>query len=201
MEGLTDLTNLEIWLLQYGSIALFLLLALGIIALPVPEETLMVIAGALISHQKLHVLPTFTAALFGSICGITCSYMLGRTTGHFLIYRYGKWVGIGHKQVERAHNWFARFGRWALFIGYFIPGVRHFTGFIAGTTTLEYKNFALYAYSGALLWVSLFLSIGYFFGDYCSELCTNFEFNIEDILSVFMLFSAIYSIYLLNRKH
>jgi membrane protein DedA with SNARE-associated domain len=56
-------------------------------------------------------------------------------------------------------------------IGYFIPGVRHFTGFSSGMATLPFHHFALFAYSGALLWVTSFLTIGYFFGHKCFELC------------------------------
>ena len=54
-------------------------------------------------------------------------------------------------------------GKWALIIGYFIPGVRHLTGYVAGGLRLPWRYFALFAYSGALLWVSLFIGAGYVF--------------------------------------
>ena len=50
-------------------------------------------------------------------------------------------------------------------VGYFIPGVRHFTAIVAGTSKLEYREFALFAYGGAALWVSTFVFIGYHFGE------------------------------------
>ncbi len=103
-----------------------------ILALPIPEETLMVVAGALMSHGKLEIPQTIIAAFLGSLCGITSSYLLGRTAGHFLVHRYGKWIGVGQKQLDKAHLWFERFGKWTLFIGYFVPGLRHFTGFLQG---------------------------------------------------------------------
>ncbi len=49
--------------------------------------------------------------------------------------------------------------------GYFIPGVRHLTAYAAGMSDLEAPQFALFAYTGAVLWVSAFLSLGYFLGD------------------------------------
>ena len=49
-------------------------------------------------------------------------------------------------------------------VGYFIPGVRHFTAIVAGTSKLELHSFALFAYSGATLWVSTFVFLGYHFG-------------------------------------
>lgn len=164
MDLLADNSALTVWLLQYGSIALFFLLATGIVALPVPEETLMVISGILMFHEKLSVFPTLLAAYLGVMCGITVSYLLGRTANQYLIPKYGKWVGITPIRLQKAHNWFERYGKWTLSVGYFIPGVRHFTGVVAGTAKLEYSQFALFAYTGAVFWVTTFLSIGYFFG-------------------------------------
>lgn len=157
------LTN---WLLYYGSFSLFVLMAMGIILLPVPEETLMVAAGILIGQGKLELIPTMLAAYLGSCCGITTSYLIGRTIGHRLLEKYGGWIGITPEKIQRAHDWFEHYGKWTLAFGYFIPGVRHFTGVCAGTSYLEYSHFALFAYCGAIFWVSLFLSLGYFLGDY-----------------------------------
>lgn len=164
-ELLAENSSLSIWLLEYGSFALFGLLAVGIIAMPVPEETLMVISGLLMSQGKLSIASTPFAALLGSICGITVSYFIGKTAGSYLLHRYGRFIGLTEKKLQKAHGWFERFGTWALVIGYFVPGIRHFTGLCAGSTDLEYPRFALFSYIGALLWVSTFLSVGFFFGD------------------------------------
>lgn len=167
MEALLDSNTLTTWILQYGGLALFILLTLGILALPVPEETLMVLCGILMQKGNLNIPSTVIAAYLGAMCGISMSYLLGRTAGHYVLAKYGKWIGLTHKRLEKVHTWFERFGKWTLFIGYFIPGIRHFTGFVAGTSDLTYRQFALYAYSGAFFWVSMFLSIGYFFGSRC----------------------------------
>lgn len=151
------------WLNQYGSVAIFGLLALGIVALPVPEESLMVFAGFLMAKGNLPVVQTIIAAITGAWCGITMSYLIGLSAGTYLTRKYGRHIGLTDMRVERAHQWFEKYGKWSLFIGYFIMGVRHFTGYIAGTVRLEYRHFALFAYSGGLFWASLFLSIGYFF--------------------------------------
>jgi membrane protein DedA with SNARE-associated domain len=200
MDALADNNTLQVWLTHYGSFALFFLLTIGILALPVPEETLMVIAGVLMHHGELQIPNTIIAAMMGSLCGITASYLLGRTAGHFLINRYGKWIGIGQEQIDKAHAWFERFGKWTLFIGYFIPGIRHFTGFSAGMTYLSYREFALFAYSGALVWVATFLSIGYFFGGYWFSIFQNIEIDLDDILTVVIIVSVIYFVYYLVKK-
>ena len=69
----------SLWLTKYGSFALFLMLSLGILALPIPEETLMVIAGVLMHKGQLNIPLTVLFSYAGTICGITMSYALGRT--------------------------------------------------------------------------------------------------------------------------
>jgi|SRR5579872_1574764 len=153
------------WLLIYSGFALFLLLAVGIFGLPIPGETILIAAGWLIAKGKVGVFPILAGGICGSICGITFSYFLGKKTGLFLIRKYGHWFKLRSENILRANYWFERVGKWALFFGYFIPLVRHLTGYVAGTTRLSYYKFAIFAYSGALIWTISFLLIGYFFGE------------------------------------
>ncbi len=173
-----------------GYIALFFLLALGIICLPVPEETLMILSGYFIATGKLPLIQTVLAAIGGSICGITVSYLLGLTAGNYLLMKYGHWVGITEKKITKVQDWFNRIGKWALFIGYFIIGVRHFTGYVAGSTLLPYRVFALFAYSGAVVWASSFLSLGYFFSDQLEHFIQWIHFNVLfiSIIGLFVLY-------------
>jgi membrane protein DedA with SNARE-associated domain len=153
------------WIAQYGYVAIFSLLVLGIIGLPIPDETMLTLTGVLVQSGKLSLPLALLAAFLGSTCGITLSYVLGRTFGLTLIHRYGRYVRLREEHVEKAHAWFRRAGHWSLTFGYFIPGVRHFTAYAAGMSCLEFPQFALYAYSGAALWSCTFIGLGYFLGD------------------------------------
>lgn len=155
--------NLHQFVLQYGSFALFFLLALGIIGLPVPDETLLLICGLLAAKNQLSIIAIIIAGISGSCTGITVSYLFGRFIGHRTLLRFGKYIGLTEKKLALAHQWFEHFGKYLLFFGYFIPGVRHFTGIISGTAELSYHNFALFAYTGAIVWSCTFIIIGYFF--------------------------------------
>jgi membrane protein DedA with SNARE-associated domain len=188
------------WLLQYGSFALFGLLALGIIAFPVPEETLMVVSGILMSEGKLHVPSTIIAAYAGAMCGITISYALGSIFGFYLLDKYGGGLGFTDDKKQYVQSWFERYGKWTLFFGYFVPGIRHFTGFTAGASRLKYREFALFAYCGAIVWASLFLSIGYFFEEYWLSLFRYFEEYLDQILTISLLVLLVYLVYLFFRK-
>ena len=151
-------------LLDYGGIALFFLLALGVFALPIPDETLLMAAGFLISRGQLNLHSTVLAGYLGAICGISLSYVIGRYGGSVLVEKYGRWVRLTRRRIARTRRWFRRMGMWALFFGYFIPGVRHFTGYLVGTVRISFGRFAAFAFTGAALWAIVFLSIGYFLG-------------------------------------
>ena len=156
---------IELWIAQYGYAAIFVLLVFGIVGLPVPDETLLTFSGYLVFQGRLKLPLAYGSALAGSLCGITLSYTLGRTFGLALIHRYGRYLRIREDHVMKAHAWFERVGHWGLTFGYFIPGVRHVTAYAAGMSDLESPQFALFAYSGAVLWVSCFLGLGYFLGE------------------------------------
>ena len=153
------------WIAHYGYFAIFTLLMLGIVGLPVPDETLLTFCGYLSYKGSLSVPLVFLAAWAGSTCGITISFYLGRVFGMGLIHRYGKYARIREDHIQKAHAWFDRVGHWGLTFGYFIPGVRHVSAFAAGMSAVTPPQFALFAYSGGFLWVMAFLSLGYFLGE------------------------------------
>jgi membrane protein DedA with SNARE-associated domain len=153
------------WLSQHGYVGMFFLLLLGILGLPVPDETLLVFCGYLIYKGRLQAPLIFACAFAGSVCGITLSYLLGLRFSRTVIYRYGKYLRITPQHVEEVARWFRRFGLWLLSAGYFIPGVRHFTALVAGMSRLSIRRFAAFAYPGAAVWVATFLTLGYVFGE------------------------------------
>ena len=149
---------------EYGYAAIFLLLVTGIVGAPWPEETLLAFAGYLAFKGALRLELTLAVGFIGSVCGITVSYMLGRTAGLFVIHKLGRFLFLNDAKLTRVRQWFERFGKWVLILGYFIPGVRHFTALVAGTSRLPYREFAPFAYTGALLWSTIFITLGYTVG-------------------------------------
>jgi len=153
------------WVSTYGYEALFLLLMLGIVGIPVPDETLLVFTGYLVSKGSLHPAGAAAAALSGSWCGISLSYWIGRTAGLGVVHKFGRYLHVSDSQLEQVHAWFDRRGHWALFIGYYIAGVRHLTAIVAGASGLGFRSFIAYAWTGGLCWAGAFLTLGYFLGD------------------------------------
>ena len=153
------------WVSTYGLTALFFLLVVGVFGLPVPDETLLTFAGVLVREGHLHFIPTWLTAATGSMCGITLSFVLGRTAGAAIVTRYGRWLHITEANLRRVEQWMEHGGRWILTIGYYIPGVRHVTAIVAGSTRLPYRIFAGYAYLGAAVWSLSFITLGWYVGE------------------------------------
>jgi membrane protein DedA with SNARE-associated domain len=153
------------WVAQHGYGALYLLLALGVVGLPIPDETLLVFTGYLIGRGTLHPVGAFAAAVAGAWTGISGSYLLGRTLGVGAVHRYGKYVHLTETRLAKVHMWFDRIGHWMLFVGYYIIGLRHFTAVVAGMSRVRYPTFIAYAWSGGAIWVATFLTMGYFLGE------------------------------------
>jgi len=175
------------WLTHYGAPALFVLLMLGIFGLPVPDETLLVFAGLLVSRGELGAIPAVTAAVSGAAAGITVSFLIGRRAGLPLLVRYGSAVHVSSAMIARVEEWFARAGKWLLTVGYFLPGVRHVTALVAGASGLSPWTFAAFAYSGALVWVSCFLVIGYTIGDEWRRVAADFHRQVTAGIAVAVL--------------
>jgi len=157
--------DFQVWVANYGYAAIYVLLMLGIVGLPVPDETLLTLTGYLIFEGSLDLVPSFLCAFAGTVSGITISYCIGRFGGVALVERFGRRLRIRPESVERVHTWFRRWGHWSLTIGYFVPGIRHVIAIVAGSSRLELRIFSLYAYGGAFFWTALFIFAGYYLGE------------------------------------
>jgi membrane protein DedA with SNARE-associated domain len=159
------MTAVFAWIAHYGYGAIFATLMLGILGLPVPDETLLMFTGYLVYKAELRFIPALMSAFLGSICGVTVSYMLGRTLGLYLVQRFGHFLHLDAERLERVHAWYDRKGKYLLLFGYFIPGVRHLGAYVAGSSKLPITIFARFAYTGGFLWTGMLITLGYFLGD------------------------------------
>ncbi|EOQ34261.1 MULTISPECIES: DedA family protein [Bacillus] len=155
---------------QYGYYVVLVGLLLEYIALPFPGEPTLAYAGFL-SHQGDLNLPILIMLSFiGTSVGMTFQYFLGNKLGMPFIQKYGKYVFLTQKKIDVTKMWFDTYGYFLIFIAFFIPGVRHFTGYFAGIINLPFRRFAMTIYSGALFWVSFFLIGGYWLGENLEEI-------------------------------
>ena len=152
--------NVILLLNQYGYIVLFVALTLELIAFPLPGELLMLYCGFLVFQGKLNLQISILMATLGAISGVTLSFFIGSKWGASLFYKYGHYVHLGPDKIEKVSKWFEIYGDKLLLITYFIPGVRHVTGYVSGIAKNTYKRFALFSYIGAFLWATTFIFLG-----------------------------------------
>lgn len=149
---------------HYGYIGIFGALVLGIVGLPVPDEVLMTYSGYLISQGRLSYILTLLVAVVGSFAGMSVSYFIGRKFGYPLLEKHGRKIRITKEKLDHTRRWFEKFGKFALTLGYFIPGVRHLTAYFAGISGWPYRTFLSYAAPGAILWAFTFITLGTYLG-------------------------------------
>ena len=178
------------WGTSHGYLGLFVVLAGGVI-IPLPEDTTLLFAGYLVSRGQLAPLPTLLAADFGCMTGILISYLIGRSAGLMFLNRFGHYVGITPHRLNRTTEWFHRVGKWGLLLGYFVPGVRHLTALIAGSSKVRLPVFILFAGSGALVWSTLFLTLGYFLRGEWKRVGAGFnKHRLGVVIAVILIMSA-----------
>jgi len=181
-------------IIKYSYLGIFIALGLGILGLPIPDETLMAYAGFLIFQGKLNYFYTVIVAFAGTLCGITIGYILGRRFGYPFIERYSDKMRVNYDHVRKSEEFYRKYGKFALFVGYFIPGVRHLTSIFAGVSLMPYRTFAFFSYLGGLLWTITFVSFGFVMGDKWRKVSIYSERYIIPVVlvSILILLIAIY---------
>lgn len=185
------------YITQYGYLGIYVILGTSILGLPIPDEFLMTFVGFLsFSGQLNPVLAIFSAAT-GSMTGITIAYFLGRFFEANVLAFLEKHAG--GERLEKVLKWYRLHGGKLLTVGYFIPGVRHLSGYIAGLSHLRYRDFAFFAYLGALLWTSLFIVLGRVLGSRWATILPIFHrYSVLLGVTAVVLFLAFYLLY---RNH
>jgi membrane protein DedA with SNARE-associated domain len=194
-----SLELLRHWLSAYGYFALFGSLVFGIVGLPIPDETLLTLSGYLVFKGQFQFVPTCLAAFSGSITGISLSFLIGRSGGLFLIRKFGQKIHITPDRLQSVNRWFERVGKWALMIGYFIPGIRHVMALAAGGSNMRFPVFAAFAYSGGILWSITFVSLGYYLGESWAQAVSTKHRVILAILAA-VVFLVIFFLWIFKSK-
>ncbi len=145
---------------QYGYFAVFILLSLGIVGLPIPDEALMTLIGYFTHIGTLNYELAIIISFSGTFLGMLISYMIGKKAGKPLLDRFGKWIGMKGNNLIKVESWIRKFGPYSLLIAYFIPGVRHLTFYCCGIAHMKLRKYLLYGGIGAFIWCFVFITMG-----------------------------------------
>ena len=161
-----------------GYLGVALAVALETIVAPIPSEVILPMAGWKVSQSAADAsvvepltglpwnLPLAVAfATVGSVVGAVVGYAVGAWGGRPILDRWGRYVGIGAADLDRADRWFERWGSWAVFFGRMVPLVRTFVSYPAGISRMPMGRFLLFSTLGSLPWNLALISAGFVVGE------------------------------------
>ena len=155
------------YLEQYGYATLLLVTFLetsAFLGLVAPGETVIVLCGFYAFRGVLDPWLVGAIATAGAIVGDQVGYLLGRTYGHALIRRFGKYVLFDVKRLRATERYYKKHGGKTVFIGRFTSILRSFGPLVAGISRMRYATFLRWSILSCIIWGATFTVLGYFFG-------------------------------------
>lgn len=173
--------------LIYGLLFLIVFCETGLVVTPfLPGDSLLFAIGALAAKEgsSLNIWIAAIILLVAAILGDTVNYWIGRRFGGWMMRKFPRIVKPSH--IEKTNEFFVRYGGKTIIIARFVPIVRTFAPFVAGSGEMNYGRFMYFNVIGALLWVGLILPCGWFFGN-IPIVQKNFELVVLGIIGISIL--------------
>ena len=146
---------------HWGYVAIFVFVILGNLGIPVPEESILVMAGYLVWQGELRLPLVLLVGIFSAILGDNLGYWIGRRYGQAAVVRCGRRVLLTPARLDATRRVVTRYGAVAVFAARFIAGLRFLVGPLAGSTALPPFGFVTANILGALLYVPTMVAAGY----------------------------------------
>jgi len=160
-----SLELIEQYMLAYGYWAVFFGVMLENAGVPVPGETILLIAGYFASTGKFHLGLVMLIAATGAVIGDNIGFAIGHHFGRNLLLRIGRFFFLTPKRFEHMENYFERHGNKTILVARFITGLRVFAALLAGASRkMPWRVFFFYNVAGAVLWSVVITTLGYLFG-------------------------------------
>jgi len=162
MIGTPNLTEL---LSTWGYLGVFLFVFIGNLGIPVPEESVMLVAGFLAGRSILDLTTVYAVVVASAVTGDCCGFLIGRTGGQRLILRLSANFSAIRNRYDRLQVFFQAHGSKAVFMARFVTGIRFMAGPMAGAAGMPFLRFLGWNFLGAVVWCTLVVTIGYLVGD------------------------------------
>ncbi|HLN17833.1 MAG TPA: DedA family protein [Acidimicrobiales bacterium] len=155
---------MEHFLLSIGYPAIFFLALVEAICIPFPSEVTFGYTGYLASQGKLSLVAIIVVGVLGEFIGSMIAYAIGRSGGRAIIDRYGKYVLLSHRDLDKTDAFMAKYGDPAVLIGRMVPLLRAFISLAAGIGEMKVWRFALFSFIGTAIYCSAMAIVGYNLG-------------------------------------
>ena len=164
------LHSLEPTLDRFGYLAVVGLVLIEDFGVPVPGETVLILAAVYAGTGRLNVVLVGLLGFLGAVLGDNIGFAIGHFGGRPLIQRYGRYIFLTPERIDRATGFFERHGGWIIIIARFVEGLRQANGIIAGMSGIHWAKFLVFNVIGAALWVAVWTSVGYFSGSHINTI-------------------------------
>ena len=144
-----------------GYMAIFLLSVLQSCCVPTSSELTLGFGGVLAAEGKLSLPGVIAAGTAGELVGAYIAWIIGRTGGRQFVDRYGRFILVSHRDLDRAEAWYARHSRWGVFGSRLLPVIRNFVALPAGVAEVPLLRFGILTAAGSLIWDGAMALIGY----------------------------------------
>jgi len=160
-----SLQMIEHYMLAYGYWAVFFGVMLENAGLPIPGETILLVAGYFASTGVFRVPVVMLVAAMGAVVGDNIGFAIGHHYGRGFLLRVGRFFFLTPKRLEYMENYFESHGNKTILVARFITGLRVFAALLAGAShKMPWRVFLLYNMAGAVLWSFVITLLGYLFG-------------------------------------
>lgn len=159
-----SLQLIEHYMLTYGYWAVFFGVMLENAGVPVPGETILLVAGYFASTGVFRIPLVMLVAATGAVIGDNIGFAIGHHYGRGFLLRVGRFFFLTPKRIEHMENYFKSHGNKTILVARFITGLRVFAALLAGASRMRWRVFVVYNVAGAVLWSFVITLLGYLFG-------------------------------------
>jgi membrane protein DedA with SNARE-associated domain len=179
---------------KLGYWGLALMVALENVFPPIPSEVVLPMAGFLTGDGRMNYGLALLAATIGSVVGALILYEIGHLIGETrlraLVHKYGKWLGVKDSDIDKADQWFDRYGGVAVMLCRVVPIVRSLISIPAGLRRMPLGTFILYTTIGSAVWNAVLIGAGWILGDNWDEVEQYVGYLQYLVILVVLLFAA-----------
>jgi membrane protein DedA with SNARE-associated domain len=143
-----------------GYAAVIILMAIQSACIPIPSEVIMPLAGYALAHSQAQLILLATVASLASNLGSIPAYWVGARGGRPMVERYGSWLLLSRRDLDRVDHFFVRYGSITVLVGRMLPIVRTFIAFPAGVAKMNQVRFHIYTFIGSWPWCYALAYIG-----------------------------------------
>lgn len=162
-------------LASYGYLAVFGFLFIESFGAPVPGQTMLLAAGVFAGAGRLNVVGVAILGFLAAVAGDNVGYLIGHFGGRRLVLRFGRYVFVTEKRLNKAEDFFRRNGGKIVGVARFVDGLRQLNGIVAGIVEMPWRRFLAFNALGAAVWVAVWTSVGYLAGGHLPAIYQGFQ--------------------------